>query len=120
MCEPLAWSTVVFAAVLAGWCLIAAIRGVRPSRNQLIAAMVLAGLLVVQAVGGFIALAVTDRQVDAVTFVGYHLTTVTVLLAGVAWGIADRSRWGNGVFAIASATQVVLVIRLMQLWAGQA
>lgn len=120
MYEPLAWVTVVFAAVLAGWCLLAAIRGVRPSTHQLIAALALEVLLLVQAVGGFIALAVTDRQVDGITFVGYHLTTVTVLLAGVGWGIADRSRWGNGVFAVASATQVVLVIRLMQLWAGQA
>lgn len=119
MFDPLAWFTVAFAAVLTGWCLVAAVRGARPSKNQLIAAMVLEALLVAQAVGGCIALAVTDRQIDGITFVGYHLTTVTVLLAGVAWGIADRSRWGNGVFAIASVTQVVLVIRLMQLWAGQ-
>ena len=119
MLEPLAWFTVAFAAVLTGWCLIAVIRGTRPSRNQLVAAMALEALLVAQAIGGFIALAVTDRQVNGINFVGYHLTTVTLLLAGVGWGIADRSRWGNGVFAVATATEIVLVIRLLQLWAGQ-
>ena len=119
MLAPVAWFTVAFSAVLAVWCLIAAIRGDRPSKRQLIAATALWGLLVVQAVGGFVALALTDRRVDGITFVGYHLTAVTVLIAGAAWGIADRSRWGNGVFAIAAATEVVLVIRLLQLWAGQ-
>jgi hypothetical protein len=41
---------------------------------------------------------------------------VTLLPVGVGWGIADRSRWGNGVFAIAAATEAVLVMRLVQIW----
>lgn len=118
MFEPAAWVSMVLAGVLAVWALIGAARDQRPSRNQLIGAAVLEVLLLAQAIGGAVALAVTDRQVEGITFIGYHLTAVTILVAGVGWGIADKSRWGNGVFAIVCATEIVLVLRLLQLWAG--
>lgn len=118
MVEPLAWLTMVVAGVLSAWALVAAARDRRPSRNQLIGTAVLELLLLGQAIGGAVALAVTDRDIEAITFIGYHLTAVTVLVAGVAWGIADRSRWGNGVIAIVCATEIVLLLRLLQLWAG--
>jgi hypothetical protein len=107
------------AGLLALWSLVAAVRGVRPSTGQLVAAAVLEGALLLQTVAGVVLMVTSDRDVDAVTFVGYHLTALAVLLLGVGWGIADRSRWGNGVFAIAAATEIVLVLRLVQIWDGR-
>lgn len=119
MLTPVAVVLVVAASGLALWSLVAAVRGVRPSTGQLVAAAVLEGALLLQTVAGVVLLATTERDVDAITFVGYHLTALAVLVLGVGWGIADRSRWGNGVFAIAAFTEVVLVLRLVQIWAGR-
>ena len=116
---PVAAALCLGAGGLAVWSLVNAVRGVRPSKAQLVAAAVLAGALLLQTVLGLVLLATTDRDVDVVTFVGYHLTALAVLVLGVGWGIADRSRWGNGVFAIAAATQIVLVLRLVQIWDGR-
>jgi hypothetical protein len=112
----LAWVTAGVSLVLGVWCLVAAGRGVRPSLHQLIGAAVLEALLVAQAVIGVVLLLRSGEGVDTITFLGYHLTAVTLLPVGVGWGIADRSRWGNGVFAIAAATEAVLVMRLVQIW----
>lgn len=116
MLTPVASIVVAASLGLAGWSLVAAARGVRPSKGLLVAAAALEVTLLLQLVLALVLMAVDDRQVDAVTFVGYHLTAVTLLPAGVAWGIADRSRWGNGVLAMAAATEAVLVLRLLQIW----
>ena len=119
MLAPVAVVLCAGAAVLTLWSLVAAVRGVRPSTGQLVAAAVLEGALLLQTVVGVVLLVTSDRDVDAITFVGYHLTALAVLVLGVGWGIADRSRWGNGVFAIAAATEIVLVLRLVQIWDGR-
>lgn len=116
MLAPVAVILGTGAAALALWSLVAAVRGVRPSTGQLVAAAVLEGALLLQTIVGVVLMLTSGRDVDAVTFVGYHLMALTVLVLGVGWGIADRSRWGNGVFAIAAATEIVLVLRLVQIW----
>ena len=120
MVGPLAVVVVAAALGLAGWSVVAAVRGVRPSTGQLVASAVVEVLLLVQTVVGVVLAAVDDRAVDGVTFFGYHLTALVVLPLGVGWGIADRSRWGNGVLAVAAATEAVLVLRLLQIWAERA
>lgn len=120
MLVPLAGLAVALAAGLALWSLVAAVRGVRPSKGQLVGSAVVEGVLLVQALVGLVLMLTDDRDVDRVTFVGYHLTALAVLPAGVVWGIADRSRWGNGVLAVAAATEAVLVLRLLQIWAERA
>lgn len=115
-----AWVLVAASLALALWCLVAAIRKARPSRNQLIAAVVLEAGLLIQGLLGIVLMLRRDEPLDRFTFLGYHLTALVVLIAGVFWGIADRSRWGNGVFAIACATEAVLVLRLMQIWGAGA
>jgi hypothetical protein len=117
---PLAGAVVVAALGLAGWSLVAALRGVRPSRGQLVGSALVEALLVVQALLGVVLMLTADREVEPVTFLGYHLTAVLLLPVGVAWGIADRSRWGNGVLAVTAATEAVLVLRLLQIWGERA
>lgn len=120
MLTPLAYAICAAAVALAGWSVVAAVRGIRPSTGQLVAAAALEGALLLQFLLGLFLMATDDRSVEGVTFVGYHLTALSVLVIGVGWGIADRSRWGNGVFAIAAATEVVLVLRLLQIWSERA
>ena len=120
MLTPIAYAVMAGALGVAGWSVVAAARGVRPSKGQLIAAAVLEGALLLQFALGLVLMATDEGQVEAITFVGYHLTAITVLPVGVAWGIADRSRWGNGVFAIAAATETVLMVRLLQIWSDRA
>ncbi len=116
MVVPVAVVLVVASLALALWCMLAAVRGARPSKAQLIAALALEAGLLGQAVLGVVLMLRRVEPLDRVTFLGYNLTALVVLIAGVFWGIADRSRWGNGVFAIACATEAVLVLRLMQIW----
>lgn len=104
--------------LLAAWAVLQAALDRRVSGAQLLGCAVLEVALVGQAVGGVVALAVTDRPVEPVTFVGYQLTLVLMLPLGVFWAIAERSRWGNGVLAVACAVVPVLLVRLGQIWAG--
>lgn len=120
MIDGLAWGLIVASVVLALWCLVGAIRKARPSLYQLVAALVLWVGFLVQALIGIVLMLRRTEPLESFVFVGYHLTALAVLLGGAFWGIADRSRWGNGVFAIACATEVVLVIRLMQIWGAGA
>lgn len=107
---------IVGSLVTALWGLVEGIRGVRPSGPLLLAVAVLwVGLLAQAVIGAYFQFSV-DNPPDGWLFLGYHLTAVTVLPAGAAWAIGDRSRWGNGVLAIACATEAVLVIRLVQIW----
>jgi hypothetical protein len=74
--------------------------------------------LVVQLVGGGVALATTERDVEGVTVVGYLLTAVVAPPVGVLWGISEKSRWGTGVVIVAMGTVAALQLRIVQLWAG--
>lgn len=116
MISWLAVALVVGCLVLTTWCVVAVVQGQRPSKGQLICAAVLEAGLLLQTLIGLVLMVRRVEPLDRVTFVGYHLTALVVLIAGVFWGIADRSRWGNGVFAIACATEAVLILRLLQIW----
>lgn len=76
--------------------------------------VVLVGMLV----GGSIALARTDRDVDGVLFVSYLVTLAVIPPAAVIWGIAEKSRWGTGVVVVAMLTVAVLCVRVEQIWTG--
>lgn len=53
-----------------------------------------------------------------VTFVFYLVGSLVVLPVGALWGIADRSKWGSVVVAVACLVVPVLVARMNQVWAG--
>ncbi|MDQ3663116.1 MAG: hypothetical protein M3353_00455 [Actinomycetota bacterium] len=72
--------------------------------------------LLVQVVGGCVALAATERDVAAGLFVGYLFTAVLVLPLGVAWAASEKSRWGPGVLAVACVATAALVKRILDVW----
>ncbi|MFP5347125.1 MAG: hypothetical protein ACLGIA_08860 [Actinomycetes bacterium] len=101
---------------LAVWSLLGAVLNRRPSGPQLVGLAVVEVGLLVQAVVGVVALVRGGHHTSGVVFAGYLLASVLLLPIGTAWGIADRSRWGNGVLAIACAAVAVVVLRLLQVW----
>lgn len=70
-------------------------------------------------IGGCVALARTDRDVDGVLFVSYLLTLVIIPPAAIMWGIAEKSRWGTGVVVVAMVSVAVLCFRCLGIWQGQ-
>ncbi|PWW51478.1 hypothetical protein [Actinokineospora spheciospongiae] len=74
--------------------------------------------LLVQAVVGFVNLATTDRDVEALTFGGYLLGALLVLPIAVFWALAERTRWGIAVLVIGCLVVPVLNLRLDQVWAA--
>jgi hypothetical protein len=116
--ESVAYVLIGISLVLMAWAGWLTIRN-RPVNNALFYAV--AGLeiaLVAVAVVGFIALAVTERSVDGVTFGGYLVTIVVIMPIGIAWGASDKSRWGPGVVVISAFVVIVLTWRLVQIWQG--
>ncbi|GAA2037684.1 hypothetical protein WDZ16_08600 [Pseudokineococcus marinus] len=118
MLAPLALLLGALSLALAVWSLVGAVRAARPSGGQLLLAAVLEAAILVQAVIATVLVVTGTRPLSTATFAGYLLTIVLLLPAGVFWGLADRSRWGNGVLAVTAVTTAVLVLRLEQIWNG--
>jgi len=72
--------------------------------------------LLAQLVVGVVDLIQTDRDMSGVIFVSYLIGTMAVLPLGALWALADRSRWGAGVLAVACLVIPVMVLRLEQIW----
>jgi len=93
-------------------------------RNRPIGVVLLVGLgllevaLLVQAVIAIVRLIGGEQVGETVVFLGYLATTVVVPLFGAYWGMAERSRWGTGVVAVACLALPALTGRLLQLWQG--
>lgn len=67
-------------------------------------------------VGAVVALLRTERDVDGVLFVSYLLTVAVIPPAATLWGIAEKSRWGTGVVAVAMVTVAALMARILGIW----
>ena len=57
-----------------------------------------------------------ERPDEPGTFVGYLVIAVILLPLGTLWALAERSRWGTAVLAVACFTLVVVLVRLQDLW----
>ena len=75
-------------------------------------------VLLVQLVVGVVQLSGTDRDVSGVLFVSYLIGVLTALPIGAFWSLAERTRAGTGVLAVAAFTVVALELRLDTIWGG--
>jgi hypothetical protein len=75
-------------------------------------------LLLLQLVLGSIALGSTSRDVSGVLFVSYLVGIALALPIGAFWSLAERSRAGTTVLAVAALTVVALELRLDSIWGG--
>ncbi|MGI9084742.1 MAG: hypothetical protein ACR2FE_05545 [Aeromicrobium sp.] len=118
MTDSLAYAVAGLAAAVAAfaaWHTVAQ----KPFDNPLFYAVsILEVALIGVLVGGCVALAGTERNVDGVLFVSYLVTLVVIPPAAVLWGIAEKSRWGTGVVVVALLTVAVLCVRVLQIWDG--
>ena len=116
MTATVAYGVAILATVVAAFAGWHTLRSA-PFSNPLFYAMaVLEVALVALLVGGIIALARTTRDVDGVLFVSYLVTLVLIPPAAVLWGVAEKSRWGTGVVAVALLTVAILCVRTLQIW----
>jgi hypothetical protein len=76
--------------------------------------------LVVQAVGGIVAMFVTERELDGFSFAGYLLGPVLVVPVAVVWALAEKTRWGPAVLVVGSLAVPVMILRLRQVWEAHA
>lgn len=122
MNEVLATTLTYVALAAALWAVVLMIAG-RPvlvDRWYGLVALGVVGLLelglLAQAVGGVVAVVVTERELDGVSFVGYLWGLVLVVPLAVYWALAERTRWGPGVLMIGCLTVPVMIVRLRQIW----
>lgn len=118
MTETVAWGMALVALAIAGYAAWHTARDDPFSNPLFYAISVLEIGLVGVLVGGSVALARTDRDVDGVLFVSYLVTVVVIPPAAVLWGIAEKSRWGTGVVVVALMSVAVLAARLHGIWEG--
>ncbi|MEU5693110.1 hypothetical protein [Actinosynnema sp. NPDC020468] len=116
----------VLALVAAAWSVLLAILdhpitlSTKPTLGLAVAVLTLEAGLVVQLIAGIVQVASTDRELETATFVGYLIGVVVVLPLGAFWSLAERSRWGAGVLAVACLSVPVMVLRMSQLWTAHA
>ncbi|MFC4858062.1 hypothetical protein [Actinophytocola glycyrrhizae] len=80
-----------------------------------VALLVEVGLLVLL-VAGIVRLATEDRQVDALAYLGYLVTSLLVLPLAGFWALVERTRWGPAVLVVGCLTVPILLLRLDQVW----
>lgn len=112
-------TVLLLTAVAAAWTVLMIVRDESPPGDRFFVVLgVLLLALVVQLVGGAVALATTDRDVEAVTFVSYLVTVVLAPPFGAALALVERSRWGSAALLVALATVAAMEVRLEALWAA--
>ncbi|MFL6141909.1 MAG: hypothetical protein ACJ72N_08610 [Labedaea sp.] len=116
MSADLETALTVVALACAVWGLVLVILDRAPNRPLLGVLLLLELGLLVQAVIGVVALVGTDRQVSAVTFVGYLVGSLVVLPLAVFWAMAERTRWGTTVLIVACLVVPVMIVRMDQVW----
>lgn len=75
-------------------------------------------VLLGQLVGGCVALANTEGDVDGPLFVSYLVGVTLALPIGAFWSLAERTRAGTAVVLLAVLTVAALEVRLDAIWAG--
>ncbi len=84
-------TVLLLTAVAAAWTVLMIVRDESPPGDRFFVVLgVLLLALVVQLVGGVVALATTDRDVEAVTFVSYLVTVVLAPPFGAALALVER------------------------------
>ncbi|QKG20486.1 hypothetical protein [Actinomadura verrucosospora] len=120
MTTVLAIVIIVVALLIAVYALVTALRGRAMGLPDLIGLGVLELLLAAQAVVGFVKLSGGEGPKHPATFIGYLVGVLLIPVAGAAWGLMERTRWGSAVLVVAGVAVAVMIVRMNQLWSGSA
>lgn len=108
---------IVLALLIGGYAALRALRGLGMDDPLLFALAGLEVLLVIQLIGGIVAVAGTSRDVAAATFVGYLIACVLLPPLATGWALFEKSRWGPAVIVVLGISIAVMVVRAQQIWA---
>lgn len=118
MIDVLTTGLTILGLLLAGVCLVAAVRNRPPANLHVGAAALVELVLLAQVVVAVVRLLLGDRPAELGTFVGYLVSSVLVLPVAVLWAAAQRDRWSSVVLGVGGLVVVVLVLRMQQVWTG--
>jgi hypothetical protein len=59
-------------------------------------------------------------KLDTWEFFGYLIVALVVPVASAIWALIDRNRWSTVVMGAGILTVVVMLVRMQQIWSGQA
>lgn len=116
-----AWSygaILVIAGVAAAILVVDLVRDRAAQDSHYVAVAVIELAVLAQLVGGVIALARTERDVEGIVFLSYLVTVVLVPVVGAFFSLAERSRVGTTILLLAVAAVAGLEPRLWQIWGG--
>lgn len=57
---------------------------------------------------------------DTLEYFGYIITALLVPPAAVVWAIFERTKWSTLVIGLSSLTVAIMVVRMWQIWSGNA
>jgi hypothetical protein len=118
MVDGLATTIIVAALVVAGFSGLMALLDRPPGLLQLLGLALVEAVLLVQAVVAMGRVFTGDRPDALATFVGYLLTAVLIPPLAALLGMAERTRWGSVIIAVAFLVVPMLVVRLQQVWSS--
>ena len=119
MWTPLAVAIMIGSVGLGAWCLASGVRGRYLNQTQYTGLLVLSGVVLVQSIVAVVRLVAGERPEELATFVGYLLTTLLFLPAGLSLARMEPTRWGSVIAGGAALTVAVLTLRSLQVWMMQ-
>ncbi|MEV0820786.1 hypothetical protein [Nonomuraea rubra] len=119
-------NTTVSTIVISGSLLLMLMSLIVAIRNRPMGMVLLVGFALLEVAvlvqAGFVIAGVADGRGpdDKVTLFGYVGGEVLIPPAGVFLALAERSRWGPAILAVAGFAVAVMTGRLLQIWQGTA
>jgi hypothetical protein len=113
---PFALVLMLASLAVAAWCFVPAARDRYLGRSQVLLVILLEAALLVQAGLATVRLAGGEHPVELATFIGYLLTSVLFLPAGLALARMEPTRWGSIITGVSCVVCAVLTLRLQQVW----
>lgn len=113
---PVALVVSALAAALGAWALVFAVTDRAVVLRQLIAAGVVEGALVVQALVLAVEQVTGSLTSDPVLMWGYLLVAMMLLPGAALAAFVERTRWSSVVLVVAAFTIIVMELRMWQLW----
>lgn len=109
----------VIAGALAVLLVVDLVRDRAAQDSHFVGLAVLEVIMLVQLVGGVIALTRTERDVEGAVFVSYLVTNLLVPVVAALFALTERSRVGTTILLLGVATVAGLEVRLWDVWGGR-
>ncbi len=116
MITGFAYAVMALAGVSVIWGLVTAIANKPPGKAQLLYAVVVELVTVVQSLIATIRLAAGFRPVELGTTIGYLIGIVVLIPIAWMWANTERTRYSGLVLAVAALAVLAMTLRLLVLW----